>query len=207
VHLVARGHNRGAIVTRKADYLRFYEHLNHAATTYQVNVHAWVIMTNHIHILATPDRETSLAKCMQWIGRNYAHYFNRTYKRSGSLWEGRYKTSLIDSGAYLLCCYRYIELNPVRATIVQHPADYPWSSYRSNAVGAHDKLVTPHTNYLSLGSSEKERQDNYRRLFKDEVDPATLKKFRRATNNCEPVGSSEFILNVGRLAGGLSGSG
>lgn len=200
VHLVARGHNREPIVTREADYLRFYEHLIHAATTYRVKIHAWVIMTNHIHLLATPEQEASLPRCMQWLGRNYAHYFNRIYGRSGSLWEGRYKTSIVDCDDYLLRCYRYIELNPVRATMAQHPADYPWSSYRNNALGAHDKLITPHSNYLLLGSSQKERQENYQGLFNEEIGRSMLSKFRRATRTCEPVGNPDFILKVTELA-------
>jgi len=133
VHIVKRGHNRDPIVARKADYQYFVQCLAAACREYDVALHAWVLMTNHIHLLASPGTEASIPRMMQWLGGHYARYFNRCYRRSGSLWEGRYKTSLIDSDAYLLKCYRYIELNPVRAGMVEHPRQYPWSSYRENA--------------------------------------------------------------------------
>jgi putative transposase len=132
VHIVKRGHNRDPIAARKTDYQYFVECLASACHEYGVALHAWVLMTNHIHLLASPATEESIPKMMQWLGGHYARYFNRCYRRTGSVWEGRYKTSLIDSDNYLLKCYRYIELNPVRAGMVNHPGQYPWSSYREN---------------------------------------------------------------------------
>ncbi len=131
--MVKRGHNRDPIVACKADYEYFVECLSSACREYGVALHAWVLMTNHIHLLASPESEMSLPKMMQCLGGHYARYFNKCYRRSGSPWEGRYKTSLIDSDDYLLKCYRYIELNPVRAGMVESPEQYPWSSYCENA--------------------------------------------------------------------------
>src|ERR1017187_9011678 len=113
----------------------FIQHVgvNHRGRNIRMTVHAYVLMTNHVHLLVTPETESSLSKTMQSIGRRYVQYFNHVYGRTGTLWEGRYKSTLIDSERYLLTCMRYIELNPVRAEMLAHPGDYPWSSYRANA--------------------------------------------------------------------------
>lgn len=133
VHIVKRGHNRNPIVARKVDYEFFVDCLGKSCREYGVALHAWVLMTNHFYLLASPESEQSIPRMMQWLCGYYARYFNHCYRRSDSLWEGRYKSSLIDSDAYLLKCYRYIELNPVRAGMVKLPQQYPWSSYRENA--------------------------------------------------------------------------
>lgn len=134
-HVVVRGHNRDPIVVRKIDYQTLIEFLGAGLTRYDMALRAWVLMTNHVHLLATPGSEQSLPRTMQWLGSHYGQYFNRCYRRRGSFWEGRYKSSLIDSERYLLQCYRYIELNPVRAGMVSKPEQYSWSSYRANALG------------------------------------------------------------------------
>ena len=134
-HIVVRGHNRDPIVARRADYRACVGYLAEALHRYKVSLHAWVLMTNHFHLLATPEDETGLPRAMQWLGSHYARYFNRCYRRRGSIWEGRYKSSLVDTERYLLLCYRYVELNPVRAGMVQRPEQYPWSSYLMNAWG------------------------------------------------------------------------
>ena len=139
-HLVVRGHNRDPILARQEDFRFLYRCLREAAETWGLSVHAWVFMHNHLHLLATPADEKSLPRTMQSVGRRYAQYFNRTYHRSGSLWEGRYKSALVDTERYLLACYRYIELNPVRAGIVRKPEDYPYSSYQANGLGKADHL-------------------------------------------------------------------
>jgi len=215
-HLVKRGHNRDPIVICKADYGYFVECLASACREYGVALHAWVLMTNHIHLLASPESEDSLPRMMQWLGGHYARYFNRCYRRRGSLWEGRYKTSLIDSDAYLLKCYRYIELNPVRAGMVEHPRQYPWSSYRANAgdqvndqgsglsltplegarlkSGTCPDLLTPHPVYLALSSNEGKRYERYQDLFQDELDRHTLSQFGRGIEKGKAVGNPEFLM-------------
>jgi REP element-mobilizing transposase RayT len=148
--VVVRGHNRDPILARHDDFRFLYKCLLDAVRKNSLAVHAWVFMHNHLHILATPPDADALPRTMQSLGRRYAQYFNRTYHRSGSLWEGRYKASPVDTDRYLLACYRYIELNPVRAGIARRPEDYPYSSYHANALGKGDALLTPHEIYLAL---------------------------------------------------------
>ncbi|WP_228766890.1 transposase [Thiomicrorhabdus heinhorstiae] len=140
-HVIVRGNNREPIFYADADYLFYLEKLQQACEKHHCDLHAYVLMTNHVHLLITPNTENGISKAMQMIGRYYVQYFNHTYQRTGTLWEGRYKATLIDSEAYALSCYRYIELNPVRADMVSHPAEYPWSSYRYNALGEKYKLI------------------------------------------------------------------
>lgn len=128
-HVMLRGNNRSEIFVTEADYQFFLEKLRLAITKHSCDVHAYVLMTNHLHLLITPNEEQGVSKAMQMLGRYYVQYFNYCYRRTGTLWEGRYKATLIDSEAYLLTCMRYIELNPVRAGMVDHPSQYPWSSY------------------------------------------------------------------------------
>jgi putative transposase len=129
-HVILRGNNRSIIFAADEDYRFFLDCLGDAATRHGCVIHAYVLMTNHVHLLITPEHEGSIGKALQSVGRRYVQYFNYTYQRTGTLWEGRYKATLIDSESYLLTCYRYIELNPVRADMVPHPRDYLWSSYR-----------------------------------------------------------------------------
>lgn len=191
-HIIIRGNNREPVFAAEEDYRFFLDKLSEAAKKHQCDVHAYVLMTNHIHLLVTPHQEESISKMMQMLGRYYVQYYNYTYKRSGTLWEGRYKASLIDSEQYALLCYRYIELNPVRANMVQHPAEYPWSSYRANALGEPDKLVSPHAMYWTLGNDEANRQYQYRELFKGQIDTINLDKIREATNKAWILGSEHF---------------
>jgi putative transposase len=150
-------------------------------------------MTNHVHLLITPHREQGIGKVMQMVGRYYVQYFNHTYQRTGTLWEGRYKATLIDSERYLLTCYRYIELNPVRAEgMAAHPSEYPWSSYHFNALGQVDELVVPHDEYQRLGKTPQEREKAYRALFKTRIAERTLAEIRESTNKAWVLGSSHF---------------
>lgn len=134
-HIIQRGNNRQPVFFHADDYRFYLVCLQEAAATQGSAVHAYVLMTNHVHVLLTPRWPTSIAKVMQSLGRRYVQYINTTYHRTGTLWEGRYRASLVDAEPYLLACYRYIELNPVRAGMVQHPEEYPWSSYRWHALG------------------------------------------------------------------------
>jgi len=191
-HIIIRGNNREPVFTAEEDYRFFLDKLADAAKKHQCDIHAYVLMTNHIHLLASPHKTDGISKMMQMLGRYYVQYFNYTYKRSGTLWEGRYKASLIDSEAYALLCYRYIELNPVRANMVQHPSEYPWSSYRANALGQYDALVTPQTMYYALGQDETTRQTQYRSLFTGQIDEICLTQMREATNKAWVLGSELF---------------
>ena len=156
-------------------------------------------MTNHVHLLVTPHAEDGIGKMMQMLGRYYVQYFNRCYKRTGTLWEGRYKAALIDSEQYLLTCMRYIELNPVRAqNRADHPAEYPWSSYAFNALGKEDQRVTSHSEYRRLGATEQDRQSAYRQLFRARIPSMTLETLREATHKAWVIGGERFKARVSK---------
>lgn len=149
-------------------------------------------MTNHVHLLVTPMVEQGVSQMMQTLGRRYVYYINKTYKRTGTLWEGRYKSSLIDSDCYLLTCMRYIELNPIRAAMVNHPGEYKWSSYHANAQGGVDPLIEMHPLYISLGDTAVKRQEAYRELFRYHVDDEQLHEIRESLNHELVLGRSYF---------------
>ncbi len=191
-HVILRGNNRAEIFCADADYSFYLEKLKSACDKHGCSVHAYVLMTNHVHLLITPHLEQSLGKAMQMLGRYYVQYYNYCYQRTGTLWEGRYKATLIDSETYLLTCMRYIELNPVRAGMVINPADYPWSSYHHNALGQSSDLVVPHSEYLSLGESNEARQFAYRELFKHQLSENSISEIREATNKAWVLGNDRF---------------
>lgn len=191
-HVITRGNNRGIIFADDQDYYFFRDCLAKACIEHEVVIHAYVFMTNHVHFLMTPQTETGISKVMQSVGRRYVQYFNSTYRRSGTLWEGRYKAALVETERYLLTCYRYIELNPVRANMVKQPSDYRWSSYRCNAHGHNDKLVTPHPLYMGLAATDPDRYEAYRYLFRTHMDEDTLQEIRDATNKAWALGSERF---------------
>jgi putative transposase len=149
-------------------------------------------MPNHVHLLVSPRDELGLAKTMQSLGRRYVRHMNLAYGRSGTMWEGRYRAALIEPGHCFLACMRYIELNPVRATLVQRPGDYRWSSYRANALGEYDPLVTPHVSYRSLGPDAARQQQAYESLFADDLDQDFVSALRAATNGGWPFGGCAF---------------
>jgi len=157
-------------------------------------------MTNHVHLLCTPQTENSISKTLQSLGRRYVQYFNCSYKRTGTLWEGRYKATLIESEQYLLTGMRYIELNPVRAGMVSHPTDYPWSSYSVNAPGNESPLIKPHELYQRLGRRVSERQLSYRQLFRTAVSKENLEAIRAATNKAWVLGNERFREKIERLS-------
>jgi putative transposase len=179
LHIIQRGINRDPVFGSEPDYLFYLDCLERAAGEHGLAIHAYVLMTNHVHLLATPSHEESVPKTLQSVGRRYVQYFNYTYRRTGTLWEGRYRATVIDAETYLLTCMRYIELNPVRAQgMVQHPAHYPWSSYRANALGAQDSLLSAHEVYRRLGRSAQERQSKYRQLFRAQLSKADIEAIR-----------------------------
>jgi putative transposase len=191
-HVIIRGNNRSEIFCADADYPFYLDKLQLACEKHDCDVHAYVLMTNHVHLLVTPHAEQSLGKAMQLLGRYYVQYFNYCYQRTGTLWEGRYKATLVDSETYLLTCMRYIELNPVRADMVAHPSEYPWSSYRYNALGQPDVLLRPHLEYRRLGKTDEERRAAYRQLFKAHLSESSLATIRDMTNKAWVLGSDRF---------------
>ena len=159
-------------------------------------MHAYVLMTNHTHLLMTPSNSDGISKVMQSFGRHYVQYINRSYQRRGTLWESRHRSSVVDADNYLLACYRYIEMNPVRARMVEHPTVYCWSSYRSNAEGKSNAELTPHQTYLSLGDTREIREENYRGLFLIQVEEKTHSEIRAAANSNMPLGDSKFKAQI-----------
>ncbi len=198
LHVIQRGNNREALFFDELDYRMYLEWLADAAHRHGCALHAYVLMTNHVHVLLTPDHPQSLPKTFQSLGRRYVQYVNTAHQRTGTLWEGRYRTTVIDSEAYLLTCCRYIELNPVRARLVTHPREYPWSSYHWHADGKADPLLTPHGLYLQLGRTADERQRAYRELFRRHLSGDTLDAIREATNKAWVLGSERFQARLAR---------
>lgn len=191
-HVIQRGNNRQACFFNEQDYSVYLDKLQHYANKYSVNIHAYTLMTNHVHILMTPLTETGVSQLMQSLGRCYVMYINKTYKRTGTLWEGRYKSTLVDSEYYFLTVSRYIELNPVRANMVQHPGEYPWTSYHCNALNKHIQLITPHLCYNALGEDINTRREAYRKLFEQYISVLTLEEIRTATNKAWVLGDDRF---------------
>lgn len=191
-HVIQRGNNRDVTFV-DADDSRFYlDTLGCACRRFGCAVHAYVCMTNHALLLMTPRSGTAISQVMQSLGRKYVRYFNYRYRRTGTLWEGRFRASPIDAEAYLLVCHRYIELNPVRAGMVRHPADYPWSGFRRNALGEPDALVTEHDLYRRLASDAQARLAAYRALFDAQIPAMTLEAIREATNKAWVLGDARF---------------
>lgn len=192
LHIIQRGNNRQPCFFADDDYRFYLDCLSDAARRHGAQMHAYVLMTNHVHLLLTPDRESTPPTLLQSVGRRYVRYVNQVYRRSGTLWEGRYKSTLIDSDRYLLTCSRYIELNPVRAAMVAHPGDYPWSSFRGNAAGAEGPNLSPHPLYLALGDSPAARGQAYRALFDRHLDSQAVRAIREATEAGAVLGNNRF---------------
>ena len=191
-HVIQRGNNRETCFFAEEDYRRYLDDLKESAKKYHCRIHAYVLMTNHVHLLVTPMVDYGIAQMMQALGRRYVYYVNKTYKRTGTLWEGRYKSSLVDSERYLLTCMRYIELNPIRADMVKHPGEYKWSSYNTNAQGRINSLIEEHPVYIELGKMTELRQQAYRELFRHHIDNDTLHEIRDSLNHELVLGRSYF---------------
>lgn len=191
-HIIQRGNNRQACFASEQDMTVYAAWLEQYAKQFSVSVHAWVLMTNHVHLLVTPHYDDAISQMMQALGRRYVRYFNREYQRSGTLWEGRFRSSLVQSEQYLLRCYRYIELNPVRAHMVSDPSEYAWSSYHCNALGKGSSLCSPHSEYLLLGKTSAQRQRAYRALFSDVIDGNLLDDIRCSLNKGLAFGGEQF---------------
>lgn len=165
-HIIQRGNNRQACFFADEDYQFYLEWLKEYADKTESCIHAYVLMTNHVHLLVSAEKAESIGALMKWLGQRYTQYVNKMYKRSGTLWEGRYKSCPTQAETYLLACQRYIELNPVRADMVNHPAEYKWSSYAANAQGEDNSIITQHALYMALGLDVSARQAAYRELFR-----------------------------------------
>lgn len=200
-HIIQRGNNRSVCFHAEDDYQFYLYYLKEFADKFGCVIHAYVLMTNHVHLLLTPAREDSAAQMMKHLGQRYVQYVNRTYRRSGTLWEGRFRSCLTQSEDYVLSCYRYIELNPVRAGMVAKPQDYRWSSYHANGLGYANGLLTPHDEYLRLGREGAERQESYRALFRADVDEALTEEIRDATNGNFVLGRERFQAEIAEALG------
>jgi len=201
LHMIQRGNNRQACFFADEDYQFYLEWLLEYATKTGCRVHAFVLMTNHVHLLLSADTADAPGALMKALGQRYVQYVNRIYRRSGTLWEGRFRSCPTQAEEYLLACQRYIELNPVRAAMVAHPADYRWSSYRTNAQGEFSPLIQAHGLYRSLGLNDTERQAAYRELFRFELEPGLVDSIRLATNGNFALGNERFSAELAATVG------
>lgn len=201
LHIIQRGNNRLPCFFVEADYLVYLDLLRIAAEQTSCSVHAYVLMTNHIHLLVSPQSCSSPAAMMKSLGERYVQYVNRRHQRIGTLWQGRYRSCLVQDEQYLFLCQRYIELNPVRAGMVAHPLDYRWSSYQANAYGEANNIVKPHALYSALGAEPLECQLSYRTLFQEGMPPAIVEQVRHATNRSAVFGSEKFISQMAMASG------
>ena len=186
-HVVQRGNNRGLMFRGDDDFRFFFATLRSAMLRYDCRVHAYVFMTNHVHLLMSPDSATAISMAMRSLGTRYVRYFNRKHARTGTLFEGRYRSAVVDSEKYLLSCYRYIEENPLRAGMARDLSTYRWSSYRANALGAEDSLLTPHELFVALGATLEDRRSAYRALFRSDIDPDAVMAIRYAANSSDQL--------------------
>lgn len=200
-HVVARGVDKQAVFFDEQDYTLYRQALRVAAENCGCQVHAYVLMTNHVHLLVTPEEKRSLPLMMQAMGRTYVQRINARYQRTGTLWEGRYRASLVQTDRYLLACQRYIELNPVRSGMVAGPGEYPYSSYGHYALGQEDPLLTSHVNYLELDADSTARQQAYRELFSDTLSEELLTRLRESTNACTVIGNDQFKEQIATILG------
>jgi putative transposase len=198
-NVVQRGNDRQICFAADTDYLRYLQELREASSKHDCAIHAYVLMTNHVHLLATPAATGGISRMMQAVGRRYVGSFNARYRRTGTLWEGRFKAALVDTDRYLLTCYHYIELNPVRAHMTKSPADYPWSSYHHNALGLLTQLITPHEQYTTLGATPDARQAAYRALIYDQLEEKHLADLRQHTQQQRAWGSERFQQQIEAL--------
>jgi putative transposase len=200
-HVIQRGNNRQVCFFAEQDYTVYLDKLGHYASKLAVRIHAFTLMTNHVHILMTPSTGNGVSKLMQSLGRYYVMYINKTHNRSGTLWEGRYKSTLVDSEHYFLTVSRYIELNPVRANMVQHPAEYPWTSYHHNALDKNIQLITTPPCYNALGKSLREQKEAYKSLFEQDIPDLTIEEIRAATNKAWVLGEDRFKQQIEQTTG------
>lgn len=191
-HIVQRGHDRNRTFFRDDDYRDYLLLLSRMSQRYKTSVHAYVLMTNHVHLLMTSRQDDGVSRTMQHVAGTYARRINQRLERRGSLWEGRFKSSPVDSDFYCLACYRYIELNPVRAGMVARPEDYRWSSHHENIGRRAMRVVEPHETFAALGASRAERAQRYRGIIRERLPNRTVEAIRHGTEKGLPVGRDDF---------------
>ena len=201
VHIIQRGNNRAPCFQRETDYLVYLDHLRELSQRHACEIHAYCLMTNHVHLLATPRAANACALLMKNLGQRYVQYVNRSRERTGTLWEGRFRSCIAQSDRYVLACYRYIELNPVRAGMVLHAGDYRWSSHLANAGAVRDAWLAPHAEYLALGQDAAARCATYRALVECGLGAAQLAEIRGATNSGGALGDAAFRSLAARALG------
>ena len=195
-HIIQRGNNRQAIFASTADYQMLLDLMAENAQKFDVAVHAYVLMSNHFHLLATPQTANGLPQMLQAVGRRYVRYFNDRQGRSGTLWEGRYRSTLIETARYLLACMAYIDLNPVRAGMVAEVKDYPWSSHGHFAGLRADNLVTPHPLFWTLGNTPFAREAAYAELVRAGISPAQQSALTRSVLSGWALGDEKFVADL-----------
>jgi putative transposase len=200
-HIIQRGLDGQDILIDGEDYEFYWNSLRASAETNGLKIHAYVLMPDHVQLLASPGRELSVQKTLQSLGRKYVQFYNRKYQGSGTLWEGRYRATVLDSKAYLLACSRYIEHLPVRAGMVKHPRDYDWGSYGYNARGFEDTLISEHRLYSQLASGSQHSYQVYRGLFKKPLTSAEVDTISNATNKGWALGSKKFVSKIEKMSG------
>jgi putative transposase len=201
LHLIQRGNNRGLCFRTDEDRRLYLRCLATAAARHECAIHAYVLMPNHVHLLVTPNAVGSVASLMQDVGRRYVRLFNDSHERTGTLWEGRYKSSLVDSETYLLTCHRYIESNPVRAGLVAEPLEFRWSSHAFYALGADDSLLTPHAMFDQLATDDSARRSTFRSLFGEPIETQMIERIRAYTKQGWALGSDSFLERVEAVLG------
>ncbi len=204
-HVFQRGHNRLPVFFEDFDYHEYLRCLKMSADKHGCDIHAYVLMTNHVHLLLTPQSDGSIGRMFQSIGRDYVRYINQKYQRCGGLWEGRHKGNIVESCRYLLLAMRYIEMNPVRAGMVEHPAEYRWSSYVGNALGESSAILRHHEEYLVLGKTPKARGAAYNAMFDEFSNVDELELIRQSLNSGTPLGSDQFKKNIEEISGNKIG--
>jgi putative transposase len=195
-HVIQRGNNRQAIFSTPADYRLLLDLIVENAKKFDVDVHAYVLMSNHFHLLATPEAADGLPQMMQAVGRRYVRYFNDAQGRTGTLWEGRYKSTLIQTDRYLMACMAYIDLNPVRAGLVAQALDYPWSSHGHYIGQQADRLITPHALYWELGNTPFAREAAYAELVNAGVGVEQQQALTKATLSGWALGEADFVKDL-----------
>jgi len=202
VHVIQRGIDLRNVFLCEEDFLTYRHFLGNSAYRCGCAIHAYVLMPNHIHLLMTPSSKQAVSRTIQYLGSSYVTYFNRRYKRNGTLWEGRHKGTIISADDYFFSCSRYIVLNPVRAGIVKNPGEYCWSSYQSNALGNPDAIISPHEAYMSLASDARSRATAYQSIFEAiEFDATEIQIIRASTQTGTPLGSKQFREHIETLLG------
>jgi len=200
-HIIHRGNNKQQIFYREADYVYFIELMREAKEKYQIKLYSYVLMNNHIHLLAEPQVEDSMAFYMKLIAQKYAQHINRSYKRTGTLWEGRFKSSPVSNDEYLLACSRYIEMNPVRAKLVKYVKDYKWSSYPAKTGLEKNKILEPDPFYMALASTDSKRQIRYEEFFKQSIPEHEWKAISESLNKGVLFGNDKFRKQIEETLG------